>query len=104
MVVRGLEKADHIFVERVHIFDKPLGVVVWHCAGVVDDTEVRVGSKFRFFELRMVAMLGNELLRERLVSGLRKPALLIKQGQHSEGLQSESYNAIKLNESENKDC
>lgn len=91
VIIGALKESDDVLVQRVHVLDQPLGAVVGHRAGIVNNSEVRVGSEFWFFKLGMVAMLGNELFREGLVGGLREPAFLIQEGQDPQRLQQGYY-------------
>ena len=55
-----LEQADDVFVERVHVFHQPLIRGIIDATGVVNQSEVRVGTELGFLEFRMLRWGGVE--------------------------------------------
>ena len=84
-----LEQLHDGVVERVLVLFQPVGQVVGHGAGVVDDGKVgvlvRLGDGLGEVG-RLAEVVGLELLLERLVRGLGKEGLLLEDGQDAQGL------------------
>lgn len=60
---------------------------VVHTASVVDQTETRLVAKVGLLKFCVMRVLGEQLVNQRFVRCLRKPALLINQGQNTHRLQ-----------------